>query len=918
MFTIRLLCLLSLFLSLFSGAALGGKPSVAFFYGDVPDELLYAYDWVVVDPSVFTPERVSERFYLKKRAKLVAYFSTGEVLKSRLQSLPAGCVIGENPVWHTAVIDLRKQSCFEYQLQKAESLLSFYDGLFLDTLNSYQLVLPKSEWAGYESAEVRLIKALRARYPKKILLLNGQFRIVGKVKGEVNAFVTESLFSGLGRNLSYVSVPRREQAVRLTLLKRIAEWMPVVVVDYMEKPRSAAARELARRIMGLGFIPWITNKSLTALGEGVYHLFNRKILLLYDPKLSSASNSDVHRIVQTPLEWLGYAPTPVPITGLDDYLKTHYLPKGVVVWNFRPELSEKLTEELLALRSKGVKVFIMDISSFTDSQLKRLGVKSFPNKKPFAPLKLVYHFEGYPFEVKAYPTPTDTFVVPEGNYRALLEFVNPLGQRFVPVAVTDWGGYGYSQYLVKDMFNDVLWVCNPFVLFREVFGSLPLVPDVTTESGSRILTVHLDGDGFADKSAVVPGEYTGEVLRDKIFKVFKVPHTVSVIVGELDPHGLYPDKAERLMAVARSIFALPNVEPASHTYSHPFNWWDIYLMSLGKKLPPPNPKELPYGYHLNIPGYTKVSISKEIDYSVHFIDRYLTPPGKKVKDFLWSGDCDPPAPVVKRVYDLKLYNVNGGDTTISDTFPYLCRVSPMGIDKAGYFQVYAPFQNENVYTNEWTVKDGYLRVISGFKLTDSPRRLKPISIYYHFYSGEDPSAFNALKAVYRWALSQEVVPLYLSQYAQRVLEFRGTAVASFNDGRPGLVVCSAGSLKTVRIDSGSAPSVSASRGVVGYRRINGSIYVTLSPEKCRVLRFGGGSPFRLVRSNGVVTSFDRKGDGYFLSLKSETDSLEAVFDVSPACSVKVLSKGAKVRKEGEVLKVESPEKEVRLEVHCKG
>lgn len=84
------------------------------------------------------------------------------------------------------------------------------------------------------------------------------------------------------------------------------------------------------------------------------------------------------------------------------------------------------------------------------------------------------------------------------------------------------------------------------------------------------------------------------------------------------------------------------------------------------------------------------------------------------------------------------------------------------------------------------------------------------------------------------------------------------------------------------------------------------------------MRFGGGSPFRLVRSNGVVTSFDRKGDGYFLSLKSETDGLEAVFDVSPACSVKVLSKGAKVRKEGEVLKVESPEKEVRLEVHCKG
>ena len=84
----------------------------------------------------------------------------------------------------------------------------------------------------------------------------------------------------------------------------------------------------------------------------------------------------------------------------------------------------------------------------------------------------------------------------------------------------------------------------------------------------------------------------------------------------------------------------------------------------------------------------------------------------------------------------------------------------------GHTQIYAPAQNENVYTNLWRGPYyGFRRVIDYFRFTDSPRRLKPIGIYYHFYSGTKTAAIKALHDVYAWASQQETFPVSASEYA---------------------------------------------------------------------------------------------------------------------------------------------------------
>ena len=107
----------------------------------------------------------------------------------------------------------------------------------------------------------------------------------------------------------------------------------------------------------------------------------------------------------------------------------------------------------------------------------------------------------------------------------------------------------------------------------------------------------------------------------------------------------------------------------------------------------------------------------------------------------------------------------------------------MGRPVGPYYQVYAPVQNENVFTNLWHGPFyGFRDVISTFQLTDRPRRLKPINIYFHFYSGSKLASLKALRQVFDWALAQDVVSVFASDYIHKVEDFQHLSLARKGDG----------------------------------------------------------------------------------------------------------------------------------------
>ena len=119
------------------------------------------------------------------------------------------------------------------------------------------------------------------------------------------------------------------------------------------------------------------------------------------------------------------------------------------------------------------------------------------------------------------------------------------------------------------------WYLNPFHFLRTVLGEEnEPKPDVTTMNGRRIFYSHIDGDGWNNLTEIKKYKkdnmISAEVIyRDVLLPYPDIPVSVGVITSEMDLACNGLQASER---VARRILALPHVEPASHTHSHPLFW----------------------------------------------------------------------------------------------------------------------------------------------------------------------------------------------------------------------------------------------------------------------------------------------------------------------------------------------------------
>lgn len=143
MTTIRYL-ILALALPLFSAGAGASAPQVniAFYYGsEAPIGSLMAYDWIVLQQDQASDARID----LLTQAKTLplAYVSVGEMARShrRFSHLQPSWVIGKNPAWSSAVLDLRLAEVRAFLLDQLidPAFARGFKGVFLDTLDSFEL-----------------------------------------------------------------------------------------------------------------------------------------------------------------------------------------------------------------------------------------------------------------------------------------------------------------------------------------------------------------------------------------------------------------------------------------------------------------------------------------------------------------------------------------------------------------------------------------------------------------------------------------------------------------------------------------------------------------------------------------------------------------------------------------------------------
>ncbi len=913
-FIIILLCI-------FSFRAFAKDMSVGFMiYGDpIPEEALYVFDWLVVDPDSEHTKKVMTTFYLKNRkAKLIAYVSVGEAEPYReyYKEIPKEWILGKNEVWNSYVVDIRKEEYIKFLLDRVFPRLEAFDGFFLDTLDSHQLFLknPQDLQKARENL-TKLVKSIRNKYPDKLILLNRGFEIMEDVKGYADAIVAESLFYGISydKKKIYKKMKPEDTEWLLSKLKTAKELgYKVIVIDYVDPKNKKLQIEVAKQIYELGFIPYVSDKYLRTLGISTYKLKPRRILMLYNSKLyKDPSFTVVNRLIQPWLEYIGYVPVIMEVKQAlsDDRLNYHMadIYAGIVVDVATYDEGEKLFKWLVDKRKEGLKIFFLNTFGFPEESrflnafaLRKVGALRAGQRYEIVESSFEF-FEAKPL-LENIP-----MIVPErANYYIKVKAGNKI---FYPLAITDWGGYALTGSFISVSDEFRLFVVEPVKFLSRIFEPMPLIPDTTTENGRRLLIVHIDGDAFFGNADFNPSRNVAEVIRDEIIKRYPIPHTVSIIEGEIAPYGLYPEKSERLETIARSIFALDNVEIASHTFSHPFIWQELESYEVEGGEINPNVQ-----YNLPIKGYN-FDLRREIFGSIEYINTRLAPEGKRVKVFLWSGDTNPSERAIRMTYEAGVYNVNGGYTWINRKEPFWMYIGPMGVNKGEYFQIYAPIMNENIYTRLWTDYYGFVRVIDTFELTERPYRLKPLNIYYHMYSGQKIASLEALKRVYEWALAQSPNPIYLSEYAQKVLEYRNFAL--LEDIRDNsMLLRGGGTLRTLRVDFLTHIDTDRSKGVVGYRHINNSTYINLDSSGEYKIVFSEEKPrFNLIEANGRVLNFQKGEKGYILQLQA---NVPLEFTIESQCQLRFEPKPENINVKAQITTVRYKEnKNARIEAYCK-
>ena len=758
----RVLLVLAGWVFLSSGASIR---CAEYFYVDY-SRIISPVNLRLYDVSIISPDAevdLAEGHSLGH--EFYSYISIGEVAsdapyreKVIQRKIP---FFGKNEFWQSDLVDLSHADWTQLVIELAGvAVAKQFDGFFLDTIDTLDLLVQKypDRADAFRAGLVRLIKQLKLAYPSKKIILNRGFPVIHELAGIVDGMLIESVFQTYdGKTKKYAAVPAAATEELLRSIQKVkAAGFSVYILDYVDPGNQALAIQTAQKIEDLGYDALISTIELQGRVLAPLAAKSRHVLALFGNQTADLANaikyptdSFIAKHVHMVVEWLGYevdyfnATTDVPAAILDEkycgILLDPYL-------EIPADKERALADWLLAQKEKGVKlIFLGEIHFEADDVqsriLKALGIKGsgdvLPRPQDIQIRSLAEGMMNYETKVSVRPQNLRDLQAPSGAEVYVSVALTNQGKActFDAVFTTSWGGMALEPFLTFQRPDFLeLWLCDPFQYFSAALGVDAViagpVPDTTTRDGLRILYSHIDGDGFGNQSLVEHGKRSAEIVRDQVIKAYPIPITFSVIEAEIRGRLVGQEQGDEqiLTDIARSIFALPNVQAASHTYTHPFYWME------GDRTASSYERQ-----NLALAGvyqHTQVDLTREIAGSVRFINDKLLPPGKKVSMLLWSGNCRPSPEAVRLTRELGIENMNGGETLISARFPSVSSVSPRSILWAGEVQVYAGNQNENEFNDNWKgpFHGGYIHTIETFKRTETPRRLKPMNIYYHLYS----------------------------------------------------------------------------------------------------------------------------------------------------------------------------------------
>jgi hypothetical protein len=160
-------------------------------------------------------------------------------------------------------------------------------------------------------------------------------------------------------------------------------------------------------------------------------------------------------------------------------------------------------------------------------------------------------------------------------------------------------------------------------------------------------------------------------------------------------------------------------------------------------------------------------------------------------------------------------------------YPSISNLAPLTSAGPDRF-ILEPMSDETAYVDAGPVGENEFSALRDtIANTDTPRRLKPLSINYHAYAGEYPALLRSVKDRLRAASQAPLTPVSSNRYAAIVEGFFSARVDRV--GSAAWRISQRGKLETVRFDAAEGRDVDlrSSVGVIGQRRNGTTLYVAL-------------------------------------------------------------------------------------------
>lgn len=235
-----------------------------------------------------------------------------------------------------------------------------------------------------------------------------------------------------------------------------------------------------------------------------------------------------------------------------------------------------------------------------------------------------------------------------------------------------------------------------------------------------------------------------------------------------------------------------------------------------------------------------------------------------------------PAPAARALFELpnveradsSLIRLRGGNPQFAED-PSLAQLSPSGIPSDAGFQVYLPGWNSTGAARWWDARRFDVEQLVGLlERAQTPRRLKALGFYVPFGVATKPAALRSLKEALRWSLDRGALPLWASEYAERVLDFQTASIALTLDGTwqfRGL-----DRLRTVRVPRSLGwPDLAQSQDVASINEEGEFRYVSFGGDEQPSLVFSDEPPSRpyIAWANATVERWSEEDGTVALRLR---------------------------------------------------